>query len=422
VNGLGFVLYLVLIASWFLHLSDRVALLGVVRFDLLLILTITTLILLHRAPALDFQEEHTGRALLALLLWVAVTFPFVEWPGSVLSFGLPRLIKVLVFYFFSVELLTTRRRLLTLLGVFLASQSFRVFEPVYLHVTQGYWGGAASMANWEFMDRLSGAPSDTVNPNGLGFVILCVFPFFHFLTGAHWLNKVAYVVVAPVLVYALILTGSRSAMVGLGAILVGIFIKSRHKLFLGALFAVAAIVAVARMPDDLRDRYLSIVSKDTKNAETAGGRLTGNVADLMVAMRKPFVGHGLGASREACAHFEGVDQLAHNLYLETAQELGFPGLLIFLYFMKSVAVNFSRSIANIKRRLRGDRTLLCVTSGMQVWLFMNILFSFASYGLSSYEWYLFGGLSVVLSRLSMRAPADAPATARSATLAPAAAT
>ena len=31
---------------------------------------------------------------------------------------------------------------------------------------------------------------------------------------------------------------------------------------------------------------------------------------------------------------------------------------------------------------------------------MNILFSFASYGLSSYEWYLFGGLIVVTKRLA----------------------
>jgi hypothetical protein len=37
---------------------------------------------------------------------------------------------------------------------------------------------------------------------------------------------------------------------------------------------------------------------------------------------------------------------------------------------------------------------------MQVWLIMNLVFSFASYGLSSYEWYLFGGLSVVLQRLA----------------------
>ena len=39
--------------------------------------------------------------------------------------------------------------------------------------------------------------------------------------------------------------------------------------------------------------------------------------------------------------------------------------------------------------------LVYLVNSMQVWLFMNLIFSFASYGLSSYEWYLFGGLSVV---------------------------
>jgi hypothetical protein len=31
---------------------------------------------------------------------------------------------------------------------------------------------------------------------------------------------------------------------------------------------------------------------------------------------------------------------------------------------------------------------------------MNFLFSFASYGLSSYEWYLLGGFSVAMQKLS----------------------
>jgi hypothetical protein len=34
------------------------------------------------------------------------------------------------------------------------------------------------------------------------------------------------------------------------------------------------------------------------------------------------------------------------------------------------------------------------------------VFSFASYGLSSYEWYLFGGLSVVLQYIAERKSAD----------------
>jgi hypothetical protein len=41
---------------------------------------------------------------------------------------------------------------------------------------------------------------------------------------------------------------------------------------------------------------------------------------------------------------------------------------------------------------------------------MNTLFSFASYGLSSYEWYLFAGLSVVVRRMALQqaVPATEP--------------
>jgi hypothetical protein len=51
---------------------------------------------------------------------------------------------------------------------------------------------------------------------------------------------------------------------------------------------------------------------------------------------------------------------------------------------------------------------------MQVWLVMNLVESFASYGLSSYEWYLFAGLSIVMQRIRSQQNSDvAPAAAGS---------
>jgi O-antigen ligase len=119
-----------------------------------------------------------------------------------------------------------------------------------------------------------------------------------------------------------------------------------------------------------------------------------------VALHRPIFGHGLGASREANANFGMIDQLAHNLYAEVAQELGFIGLLIFVYFIKSVATNFVRSVKKLRENSDKRSYLLNIGNAMQIWLFMNFMFSFASYGLSSYEWYLFGGLSVVIKALA----------------------
>jgi O-antigen ligase len=171
---------------------------------------------------------------------------------------------------------------------------------------------------------------------------------------------------------------------------------------MGGLIVIGAVVTVTLLSGDLSDRYLSIFSAKTKNARTAQGRLDGVYADLQVAMRRPFFGHGLGTSLEANANFGGEAQPSHNLYTQVAQELGFIGLAIFLVFLVTV----SRNVNNTLRLLNGmaDRSNVDVrlSRALQVWFGMNVLFSFASYGLSSYEWYFMAGLSEVLRELAQR--------------------
>ena len=129
------------------------------------------------------------------------------------------------------------------------------------------------------------------------------------------------------------------------------------------------------------------------------GRIEGVKADFRVAFRRPLFGHGLGTAKGANYNFRGDAHLAHNLYAEVAQELGFGGLLIFLLLIKSIISNFMGALKEIKGRVGNNKFLFELNNAMQVWLGMNILFSFASYGLSSYEWYLFGGLSVVYGKI-----------------------
>ena len=48
-------------------------------------------------------------------------------------------------------------------------------------MTNAYWGDAAHIGGGEFLNRLSGAPSDVINPNGLAFVIIIALPFMYLL-------------------------------------------------------------------------------------------------------------------------------------------------------------------------------------------------------------------------------------------------
>jgi O-antigen ligase len=403
----GLNLYLLFVTSWFLHLPARLEILGAVRFDLALIC-----ILIAFAVARDGLSRETmseaDRVLRLLVAYSVLTIPFVYWPGSVIKSGLPNFIKAVVFFYLTIAYVRTEADLRRFVFVFVSLQTVRILEPLYLHLTQDYWGSYASMANWQSMSRLSGAPSDVINPNGLAFVICTVLPFFYFMAGLSLKLRLAAMLLVLPCLYALALTGSRSGILGLLVVILGIAIKSRN--FASLLVVMVAGLLVGGLgftflSTDMQDRYLSILGRGEKNIDTAEDRLEGMTEQLGVLMHRPIFGHGLGTSPEANANFTvsgpyaGWQMPAHNLFLEVGQELGLIGVIIFVFFAKAIISGFARSRRALSRH---DRVgfLPRLIDAMQVWLAMNVVFSFASYGLSSYEWYLFGGLSVVVQRLA----------------------
>ena len=404
----GLYLYLLFMTSWFLHVPARIEFLGTIRFDLLLVCLLAAFAFAKprsaAAPASD-----ADKVLRVLIAYAIVTVPLVYWPGSVVKSGLPNFIKAIVFFYFTIAFVKTEADLKKLVLVFVALQTVRILEPLYLNIAYDYWGSKASMANWESLERLSGAPSDVINPNGLAFLVCTVLPFFYFMAGQSFKTRLASLLLAVVCVYVLALTGSRSGIVGLAVVMLGIMAKSKNPasfVVLGIIGLGAGAVGFLFLNPDLQDRYLSVIGLGEKNTGTLDERLEGMSTQLGVLMHRPIFGHGLGTSAEANANFTtlgpyaGWEMPAHNLYLEIGQELGVIGIIIFLFFIKAIFSGFAQSRRACTHHQVTGEFLPKMIDAMQVWLWMNLVFSFASYGLSSYEWYLFGGLSVVLQRLA----------------------
>ncbi len=400
----GFVIYLLFVISWFTHLTNRIPVLGAIRFDLILV-AIMLLLAIVRTEEEEHEATNVGKYLKILIIFAVVTLPFVEWPGSVLRYGLEQFIKAIVFYFFTVKFVRDTGQLKLFMAVFLGCQVFRILEPLYLHVTAGYWGSATSMANWEFMYRLSGAPNDIVNPNGLAFIIVSVLPFLYYYAR---LNKKIFIIsllLIPTMIWALVLSASRSGFIALLAVLGLIVLKSRYKFFMVVALVLSVFVSYPFLSANTKDRYFSIVSSDTKNAATSEGRIQGVKNSFQVALRNPIVGHGLGTSKEASWNFGQSTHLAHNLYAEVAQELGFVGLFIFILYIMSIFKELKN--AEIQWQPEEGQELNFIQfsyCALWVFFFMNLVFSLASYGLSSYEWYLMPALIVVLGRMQTRGP------------------
>jgi putative inorganic carbon (hco3(-)) transporter len=407
-KSLGLNIYLLFTVSWFLHFGARFPVLGAIRFDLLLV-CILAILALSRRRERTYRAAPVDKLLAALIAYAVLTVPFVEWPGSVIKSGIPNLTRAVVFYYFTVAFIKTEVQLKKFVFVFLACQLLRVAEPFYLHITQGYWGSAASMVGWGTLDRLSGAPDDIVNPNGLAFIVCTILPFLYFLSGGSVIRRLVCYSLIALSIYVLALTGSRSGMIGLAVIVLGIIVKSRHRASLSAGLALVAVAGFSLLSVDMQDRYLSAIGLGEKNAVTSRERMEGMEEQIRVAMRRPIFGHGLGTSAEANYHYTqsgpyaGREMPAHNLYVELAEELGIPGLIVFVFLIKAIVTGFAQSRAALRHQ--GGGFLSRLLDAMQIWLAMNFVFSFASYGLSSYEWYLFAGLSVVLQRL---VPQQAP--------------
>jgi O-antigen ligase len=405
----GFNLYLLFSVSWFLHLGARLPFLGAVRFDLFLVGILTYLAFMSKenngmsqgGPSSD--GTRTDKILKTLIAYSIFTIPFVYWPGSVINTGIGNFIKALVFYYFTVAFVCTERDIKKFILVFVGCQLVRILEPLYLHVTEDYWGSVAYMsAGTEALDRLSGAPSDVVNPNGLAFIICLVLPFLYLMSGLSWRSRVGAILLASSCLYALALTGSRSGIIGLCIVFLGILVKSRKRAMWLISILIIVVVSFPLLSSNLQDRYMSIIGKGEKNAGTAEGRVTGVIDNFVVALHRPIFGHGLGTSQEANWNFGGVDQPAHNLYAEVAQELGFVGLVIYIVLLQSIYAGFNEC----KRAYDHQEVsvfLRNLVDSMQIVLIMNFIFSFASFGLSSHEWYFLGGMSVAMQRLATEA-------------------
>ena len=152
-RNVPFALFCLFIVGYYLHITARIPVLGKLHYDLLVASIITLMIVLSN-PGSNQRLDPVAKRLWILLGYIIVTIPFVEWPGSVLR-NLEPYAKSLCFFFFVLATVDTTRKLRLLLAVFCATQVFRVLEPLYMHVTSGYWGSRTSLENWEYMSRLN---------------------------------------------------------------------------------------------------------------------------------------------------------------------------------------------------------------------------------------------------------------------------
>jgi len=411
---LAYFLYLTLLVSYFLHLTSRFPILAQIRFDLILTGLVFLFTLLGgNSSAPKLRQPNPTTRLLYMIGYILLSIPFVYWPGSVIRYGLEGLLKVIIFYFFTVLLLTTEQRLKTFTRVFLLCQLFRILEPTYLHVTQGYWGSSAHTRGLgiEFsLDRLSGAPHDVINPNQLGWLIITTSIYLYFL---YWVKRsivprLCALALVLVCLYALLLTGSRSSLLTV-FVTIAIAVHLRYRrasrlLVAAALVLLVTAVVANHLTPELTDRYLSLYDRSRPGGSTAQGRIDSLYSGFANILSNPIFGHGVGTSPELSGYLrDAKPQPTHNLYLETLEEVGIVGLILFLLYIREVIRAIRTAAIHCRSSDRRNSFLANVITATHTWILMHLFYSIAIFGLNSWEWYFFGGLSTACLALAARA-------------------
>ncbi len=420
-GGATFVVYCIYTIDYYVRVLERTQVLAALRPTLLLF-GVIVIMLLAQLPHLKGRlTDRPARALFALFIYLALSLPFVTWPGSVLH-NLNPYVRAVAFFVFTALIVDTERKLFAFLLVFVGCQLFRVLDPLYLHVTTGYLGQSTYVGHGEFEGRLSGAPFDVVNPNGLGFVTAGCIPFLYYcLYGAkQFYRKVLAVTLIGACLFVIYLTLSRGAMIATLVFVWLVFRGTKRKVLFVAGLAVAVGIAWGQFGGVHKDRYLSLLhihpahgSVQATEDATAYGRVQVTEEEFDIGMERPIFGHGLGTTAEAKVHDGHGPQVSHNLYTELLVEIGVVGGFFFLRFVYAIYCELRealRMLARDQERPTEDiyRRLI---SALVALFWMYLVFSANYWGLSQDYWYALAGLVSASVRQIQASKVLQPATA-----------
>ena len=245
--------------------------------------------------------------------------------------------------------------------------------------------------------RMIGIDTTQGDPNAFGASIVFALPFvtlFWNTAKSFWIRFGAGLYLC-LSVGCIMLTGSRSSLLGLvlwGAIVI---LRSRHRV-LGLTLAVAGSpVLFLALPENLQTRFETIVNPDVgpENAKVSGeGRLEGLENGYELWMRSPATGCGPGAWRPAT----GSKIESHNLYGQLIGELGTAGLLTFGGILVCFWMNYHWMQQARKRDpAHQDDFSFHLAGAVMMGIFLMLFEGNFGHNLYRHNWLWYGGFLII---------------------------
>ncbi|MFO0809870.1 MAG: O-antigen ligase family protein [Gemmataceae bacterium] len=263
--------------------------------------------------------------------------------------------------------------------------------------------------------RLIGVDLTLGDPNSFGASIVYSLPFLTFFWHHYGRGAKRIVLCGGYLLLSVgcvLLTGSRSSLLGVVLWGVTLLLQTRQKLLAVMGLGVLACASWFVLPESLQNRFETIIdpSKGPANAQESGqGRIEGYVTGLKLWSEYPVSGCGPLAWRPA----SGSKIESHTLYGQVMGEMGTAGVLAFGALVSALGLNL-RKVAKLTKPGTGvveDRSLFHLARAMQVSLFLLLFEGLFGHNLYRYNWswycaFTAVALGVCKARLAMPSPSE----------------
>lgn len=305
-------------------------------------------------------------------------------------------LKLLVFY---VLLVTTVHREKTLKQMLIALLG--IMAIYLLHSLREYLNGRHTYRMG--IARMIGVDATMGDPNTFGASILFVLPFVTVFWSIYrqWWVKLALVGYFCLSAGCILLTGSRSAFIGMLLWLVLTIGIRKHNLRWAVVAVIFGPFVFFALPESLQNRFYTIIdpSIGPKSAQVSGeGRIEGLEKGWELLGEYPFSGVGPGCWRPATR--SSIE--SHSLYGQVMGEMGLLGVFTFA----AIVLAFFYNVAWLQRQNRFCRSRFPATSSEADFLVLTarairlavllMLFSGVfGHNLFRFNWLWYGGFLVI---------------------------
>jgi O-antigen ligase len=303
--------------------------------------------------------------------------------------------KVAVFYVLVVTSVRDEKGLRLLIFLFLGSVGLYMAHSMLEFLNGRY--------QWRMgTRRMIGVDVTFSDPNAFASTLLYALPFVLPFWGERPRRVPRFVCVGFVTaaIGCILMTGSRAGLMGLCTLGAVLFVgsaksKAQAVALCGLAGVVLLLVLVVALPEDLQNRYLTLIdsSRGPANAQdSADGRLHGLIYGLWVWQSSPVFGYGPASF----AFSTGRGGQAHNLYGQVLSEMGAVGALALVAVVACYWLNWRETRRRAAALGLPANDFACqVSRAVGVNVVILLVMGWAGHNLFRYNWQWFAAFGAI---------------------------